>query len=97
MKVERVLKLPRPAKPLEIEIGLVKIEQAADQERVVDGETADFRGALAMAAQQFALRRIEEILLYEVGCALGGFQIRVLVEDLRSACVGADHQSVPRC
>ena len=61
MKVERVLELPRPTEPAEIEIGLVEIEQAADEEGVIGGEAADGGRALAIAAEQFARGGIEEI------------------------------------
>ena len=65
MKVERVLELARPAQPIEIEIGLVKIEQAADEEGVVGCKAPDFGRALAMAAEQFARRGIEKIFFEE--------------------------------
>ena len=57
MEVERVLQPARPAEPVEIEIGFVKIKQAADEKRVVGGEPMNAGRALAIT-QIALLKRV---------------------------------------
>jgi hypothetical protein len=50
MEIERVLQLPRPVQPRQVEIGGMKIEQAADEKRVVGRKAVNRRRPVTITA-----------------------------------------------
>ena len=93
--VLRFLQFNRKFQPLDIKGRLVKIGQALDDKGVIVSEAFDLAPALAVISiEQFALLFID-LRSEKSGRACRAFQITGLIQDLRGARIGRNHQPVP--
>ena len=95
--VLRRLKLLGQAQPFHVKRGFIQIEQSLDVKGIVFGETADFRGAAAIASPQRMTLRVVKIGPNELSGARCGFQVICVAQHLCPAGEGGNHQPIPRC